>query len=120
MLHNKQDLNATGEIVEPIMGNYPKIENIHQRVYEAASAKPDALNMGDWHTCDTTHCRAGWVVFLAGEAGKKLEQHTSTLFAALQIYNASSPIEVSPVRFFEDNNTALEDMRKCAELEAAN
>jgi hypothetical protein len=99
------------------MGNYPVIENIHQKVYEAASAKPEALNMGNWHTCDTTHCRAGWVVFLAGEAGKKLENHTSTLFAALQIYNASSKIEVSPVRFFEDNTTALEDMKKCAEAE---
>jgi hypothetical protein len=100
------------------MGNYPKIDNIHQKIYEAASA-PKALDMTDWHTCDTTHCRAGWVVFLAGEAGKKLEAHTSTLFAALQIYNVSSPIEVSPVKFFEDNATALEDMKKCADLEAA-
>jgi hypothetical protein len=117
MLNNKQELNVTGEKAEPIMGNYPVIENIHQRVYEAASARPDALIMDRWHTCDTTHCRAGWVVHLAGEAGKRLEQHTSTLFAALQIYNVSSPIEVSPVKFFEDNATALEDMKKCAELE---
>jgi len=100
------------------MGNYPVIENIHQKVYEAATGKPEALDMSTWHTCETTHCRAGWVVFLAGEAGKRLEQHTSTLFAALQIYGASSKIEVSPVRFFEDNNTALEDMKRCAELEA--
>jgi hypothetical protein len=117
MLHKKENLNVIGEKEEPIMGNYPKIENIHQKVYEAASGKPDALNMGNWHTCDTTHCRAGWVVFLAGEAGKKLETHTSTLFAALQIYNVSSSIEVSPVKFFEDNATALEDMKKCADLE---
>ena len=100
------------------MGNYPKIENIHQKVYEAATARPESLNMSDWHTCETTHCRAGWVVHLAGEAGKKLEAHTTTLFAALQIYNVSSSIEVSPVRFFEDNATALTDMKNCAELEA--
>jgi hypothetical protein len=101
------------------MGKYPKIENIHQKVYEAAS-QPEALNMHQWHACNTTHCRAGWVVHLAGAAGRKLEAHTSTLFAAMQIYGASSNINVSPVRFFEDNATALEDMKKCAELEAAN
>lgn len=54
----------------------------------------------------------------SGTAGAKLEKATSTLFAAMQIYDVSSPISVSPVRFFEDNATALEDMKKCAELEA--
>jgi hypothetical protein len=73
--------------------------------------------MTDWHTCDTTHCRAGWAVHLAGEAGAKLERQTSTLFAAMQIYKASSPISVSPVRFFESNEVALEDMKTCAEKE---
>jgi hypothetical protein len=46
-----------------------------------------------------------------------LEKYTSTLFAAMQIYNVSSDIAVSPVRFFEDNVTALEDIKRCAELE---
>jgi hypothetical protein len=99
------------------MGNYPVIENIHQKVYEAVTERPDALDMTAWHTCDTTHCRAGWVVYLAGDAGKTLEAHTSTLFAAMQIYDASSKIPVSPVRFFEGNETALEDMKRCAGLE---
>ena len=74
--------------------------------------------MGDWHTCSTTHCRAGWVVHLAGEAGKELEKKTSTLFAAMQIYKASSPIRVSPTRFFETNEAAMKDMQRCAEEEA--
>jgi len=74
--------------------------------------------MGDWHTCDTTHCRAGWVVFLAGDAGKKLEAHTSTQFAAMQIYKESSAIRVSPPRFFETNEVAMADMKRCAEEEA--
>ena len=73
--------------------------------------------MRDWHTCETTHCRAGWVVILAGEAGKKLEKKTSTIFAAMQIYKASSPISVFPPRFYDPNNAALEDMKKCAEEE---
>ncbi len=74
--------------------------------------------MGDWHTCDTTHCRAGWTVFLAGEKGKALESASSTLFAAMQIYKASSAIGVSPVRFFEKNEIAMADMERCAALEA--
>ncbi len=97
----------------------PVIENIHARVLEAVTATPDALNMETWHSCETTHCRGGWVVEIAGEAGKKLEKETSTLFAAMQIYRASSPITVSPTRFFEPNEAALDDMKRCAEREAA-
>jgi hypothetical protein len=87
-------------------------------VYAAVQA-PEALDMGSWHTCDTTHCRAGWVVHLAGEAGRKLEDHTSTQFAAMQIYKASSDIRVSPPRFFETNEVAMADIKRCAEEEAA-
>ena len=60
----------------------PTIENIHARVLEAATAKPTALNMSDWHTCGTTHCRAGWAVHLAGEAGYALERFHGTALAA--------------------------------------
>src|SRR5436309_3202922 len=43
------------ETIEPLA--VPKIENIHQKVFAAVSL-PGALNMRDWHTCETTHCRA--------------------------------------------------------------
>ena len=95
---------------------YPKIENIHKSVLEACSAE-DALNMLDWHTCETMHCRAGWVVTLAGEEGKKLENETSTLFASMMIYKASSDIRVSPTEYFKTNDEAMADMKRCAELE---
>jgi hypothetical protein len=93
------------------------IENIHQKVCEAVML-PDALNMESWHTCDTTHCRAGWVTHLAGEKGKILEAHTSTEFAAMQIYKASSPIRVFPPRFYDSNAKALEDIQRCAKEES--
>ena len=96
----------------------PVIANIHQKILKATS-NPDALKMDNWHTCETTHCRAGWVVTLAGEKGKALEDETSTLFAAMQIYKASSPIRVSPVRFFDGNKEAMADIKKCADLESA-
>lgn len=109
------------------MPTVPVIENIHQRVFAAITAEGCALEMSDWHKdksvdeegayCGTTHCRAGWVVALAGKAGKKLEEHTSTEFAAMQIYHESSPIRVSPVRFYENNETAYDDIKRCAEEE---
>lgn len=74
--------------------------------------------MGAWHTCDTTHGRAGWVVHLAGERGYALEKATSPLFAAMQIYKASGYV-ISPVRFYDTNEAALADMERLAKEEAA-
>jgi hypothetical protein len=85
---------------------------------DAVKATPNSLEMETWHTCETTHCRGGWVVTLAGEAGKKLEDLTSTQFAAMQIYKASSPIRVSPARFYETNAVAMADIERCAAEEA--
>jgi hypothetical protein len=36
----------------------------------------------------------------------------------MQIYHKSSDIKVSPPRFFETNDQAMEDMKRCAALEA--
>ncbi len=95
------------------------IENIHTRVLEAVS-QPNALDMGNWHSCETTHCRAGWVVHLAGDAGRALEVFHDTPLAALLIYHASSPdLLVSPTRFYEDNKTAMADIKRLADLEQA-
>ena len=43
-------------------------------VAQVALSDDGALNMGDWHTCETTHCIAGWAVHQAGNAGYLLEQ----------------------------------------------
>ncbi|WP_291869709.1 hypothetical protein [Bradyrhizobium sp.] len=96
----------------------PTIPNIHQTVYAAAS-NPKALNMNSWHTCDNTHCWAGWVVTLAGPEGKALESFFDTPLAAMKILDASSPHRVSPVRFFEQNADALRHMKAMADIEAA-
>ena len=73
--------------------------------------------MSDWHTCSTTHCRAGWVVHLAGEAGYALERFHNTALAAQLIYKASG-YEISPVKFYGNNDDALADMRKLAGVES--
>ena len=97
----------------------PVIENIHQKVLEAIQTNGNKLNMDEWHTCETTHCRAGWVVTLAGKEGRELEEETSCAFAAMQIYRKSSEIHVPPTRFYEPNQKAMADIVRCAELEKA-
>jgi hypothetical protein len=102
------------------LSDAPAIPNIHQTVY-AAACIPGALNMESWH-CGTSHCRAGWVVTLAGEEGKALEDKIGTPAAAMSIYMASDPerwkIERLP-NFFCGNEAALADMKRMAEEEAA-
>jgi uncharacterized protein YjbI with pentapeptide repeats len=90
-----------------------KIPNIHRAVYEAAS-QPGALNMKTWHTCGTTHCRAGWVVHLAGQGGAALEWALGTPAAAALIYQASDPQLARIPDFYCDNDAALADMKRLA------
>ena len=93
----------------------PIIENIHQKIYAAVS-RPGALNMKYWHLCQTSHCRAGWVVILAGEAGKAVENFYGTELAAKLIYKASG-YAINPRRFFDEDDASLADMKSLAEEE---
>ncbi len=95
----------------------PRIENIHQKVY-AAVTQPNAFDMSNWHQCGTTHCRGGWVVTLAGEAGKALEDFHNPELAAMLIYYESG-YHINPARFYDSNEVALADMKRLAEEEAA-
>lgn len=76
--------------------------------------------MGSWHTCDTTHCRAGWVIHLAGKEGYELEKRFNTPLAALMIYRESSNIKVHTPDFYKNNGEALESMKELAFLEKNN
>ena len=95
----------------------PIIPTIHQAVYVAASAE-GALDMSAWH-CGTSHCRAGWVTTLAGDAGRALEDRIGTPAAATLIYLASDPMLGRVPDFYCDNEIALADMKRLAEEEAA-
>ncbi len=88
----------------------PKIENLDAKIL-AAIENGGALNMSTWHTCETTHCRAGWAIHLAGEAGKVLESAYGAAVAGSLIYNASTG---AVPNFYATNEEALEDMRKAA------
>jgi len=74
--------------------------------------------MSSWHSCETTHCRAGWVVHLAGEAGYALEKFHNTALAAQLIYRESG-YKINPSRFFDSDSVAMDDMIRLAKEEAA-
>jgi len=114
---SKQNIKGNSTTVTEHAFIVPIIPNIHQKVLDAINDNGNKLEMGDWHTCETTHCRAGWVEHLAGEAGYLLAKQTSHEFAAKQIYKASSSIHVAPTRFYEDNETAMADIIRCAKEE---
>ena len=99
----------------------PVIPNIHPTVYEAASAG-GALDMGSWHSngfCGTTHCRAGWVTHLAGEAGRVMDGIMGTAAAAAMIYAKSDPKMERVPNFHATDEAALADMKRLADAEAA-
>jgi hypothetical protein len=95
------------------------IPGIHRAVYVAASGE-NALDMSHWHnSCGTAHCRAGWVVTLAGDEGKLLEDYWGTPHAAWLIYKASDPSIKAYPDFYTTNDHALADMKRLADAEAA-
>ena len=89
----------------------PVIPNIDAQILAAVEANPGALEMGSWHTCKTTHCRAGWAIHLAGEAGYALEKKYNAEQAGRMIYLASTG---RVPHFYATNASALEDIRECA------
>lgn len=106
----KAGADLTGAILTD--AEIPIIPNIDAAIL-AAIDTGGKLDMSTWHTCKTTHCRAGWAVTLAGEAGKKLEDLLSTGTAAALIYSASRPGMPVP-NWYASDEEALEDLRKGA------
>ena len=70
-------------------------------VAQAALAAPDALQMDSWHTCDTTHCVAGWAIAQAGEPGRLLEAAVGPQMAGLMLLGTEAH-----AHFFDADATA--------------
>ena len=75
------------------------------------------MNMSTWHRCETTHCRAGWAVRLAGPAGQLLESQQDTAAAAALIIAISCPWLEKVPNFYDTDENAMADIRVCAEIE---
>src|SRR5690349_13917122 len=67
----------------------PVVENLDAKILERISGGC-ALDMSQWHTCETTHCRAGWAITLAGERGVELERRVGPFVAGRLIYLVST------------------------------
>lgn len=81
--------NLGGGPMDGVKGFPEESIDLLRKVCESA-LQPEALNMGSWHTCETTHCLAGWAVHHSGSAGYALERVTSPSVAgALLIPSAS-------------------------------
>jgi hypothetical protein len=103
------DLTRATGIRAPVI---PNIDATILACVEGAQAR-GSLNMNEWHACDTTHCRAGWAIHLAGEAGYMLEDRIGPAAAGALIYAASRPGKPIP-NFYATNEDALDDLRACA------
>jgi hypothetical protein len=95
----------------------PVVPNIDAAILEAIEGG-GILDMTAWHGpddkwCGTTHCRAGWAVHLAGDAGKRLQDKVGPQMAGAMIYRASRPGVPAPW-FFAPTDKALADIRECA------
>jgi hypothetical protein len=87
------------------------VVDLDRKILEAID-RGGSLKMNGWHgTCDTTHCRAGWAIHLAGEAGYALEKEIGAHMAGRAIYLASTG---RVPHFFATDERALEDIRRCA------
>jgi acetyltransferase-like isoleucine patch superfamily enzyme len=68
----------------------PVIPDLDAQIAAVIAKDSAALDMSGWHTCETTHCRAGWAVTLAGEAGRELEARVGPATAGGRIYRVST------------------------------
>ena len=90
----------------------PVVEGLDAQIYAAVTSGVGILDMTRWHSCETSHCRAGWTIVKAGEAGRALEDSLGTDHAARMIYRASAGYVPD---FFASDEAALEDLKRAAE-----
>jgi len=89
----------------------PVVEALDAKILAVIESGEGKLEMGNWHSCETTHCRAGWAIHLAGKPGYELEVKYDSAVAGRMIYLASTG---RAPHFYATNTAALEDIKRCA------
>lgn len=84
--------------------------DLAKSILNHVEGQPACLNMDTWHSCETTHCLAGWAVTLHPE-GKLLESMIGTNASGALIFNACCG-EVPD--FFSNEEEAVEWLRSKA------
>jgi hypothetical protein len=91
----------------------PVVPELDATICRIVTSGEGTLDMSGWHQCKTSHCRAGWAIHLAGEAGYAVEDKYDSLRAGLMIYRASTGRVPD---FFADNKSALADICKWGQV----
>jgi hypothetical protein len=107
----------------------PSIPHIDAAILASIEANKAAgkngLKMATWHDsndcdesnwCQTTHCRAGYAICLAGAAGFALEKKVGPAAAGALIYAKSRPDQPVP-NFYDSDENAMADIRRAAEAD---
>ena len=95
------------------------VENLFSKIKEAVG-DGNGLEMASWHTCETTHCIAGWAIHLAGDAGRVVASLLgSSVAGALIIRDSCSYLEGKTPNFYASNEEGLNFINECAEKESA-
>ena len=94
----------------------PIVPQLDSTICEIVNSGKGKLDMSDWHSCKTTHCRAGWAIHLAGKPGYELEKKFSAHYAGAMIYVASTGRRPD---FFAGTKAALKDICEWGAKEAA-
>ncbi len=98
----------------------PKLELPYTQIMQATNGCTANFDMSSWHhSCNTTHCAAGWIVTKAGEAGKTLKREFDTPTAARLILRKSCPADWPLPNFYAKNDAAAAFIRAMAAKEAA-
>ena len=93
----------------------PVVPNLDRRIWDTISSGNGGLFGEMWHRFATTHCRGGWAITLAGNAGRQLEDLVGTSLAAYLIYRESRP-GIAPPDFWVDDETLFSSLRQDAYL----
>ncbi len=106
--------------IDPTKAPY-KVDNIDAKILDQIEKEPKKFDMSSWHGtscdesnwCNTTHCRAGYAICLAGKAGFELERKYGSETAGQMIYAVSRPDKELP-NFQASNKDALDDIKQGA------
>jgi Pentapeptide repeats (8 copies) len=96
---NLTDANLTGAKL-PASLNFTPDADLIKKVANAALASDESLKMDTWHTCETTHCIAGWAIHLHPEGKRLVENSNECLAGRLLLGNEAAE------HFFDSDDDA--------------
>lgn len=96
---------------------FVRVPSLHRKMLRAIE-NYGALEMRIPHTCETTHCRAGWAAILLGPIGLQTERQLGWEIAGALISLASCEhLRGRTPSFTCANDRALADIRRLADLD---